>query len=239
MEFIIAIPSKGRANLCTTQNVFKSGTFFVPESEVKQYEVHKNKIIGVPNDIRGITATRNYILKHTQKNVFFIDDDLQYFGYIERSDLKYKVKRLTDEYTALIEIEKLFLIAKQMDAKLIGFFTVGNNLTNYNYNPFLFNGVCLGSCMGIINDGTYHFNEDYQVKEDYELTLRNIKDGRPTIRTNILFMQHEHTNLSGGCKDSTRIEKEKKAFQMLVQEYPGMIKSAKHRGTSFSIQLNY
>ena len=87
-------------------------------------------------------------------------------------------------------------------------------------------------------DGTYYFNEEYEVKEDYELTLRNIKDGRPTVRTNILFMQHEHTQTKGGCRDSKRIDKEKKALKMLLKEYPGMIKQAKHRGTDFSIQLN-
>jgi len=240
MEFEIAIPSKGRAGLITTQKVFKSATLYVPQSELMQYSIYSNKLILIPNEVKGITATRNWILNHNaNKNVFFIDDDLQYFGYVERSDLKYKVKRLTDEQTAYLEIKKMFEIACQMNAKLIGFFTVGNNLSNYPNNPFLFNGVCLGSCMGIINDGTYYFNEDYEVKEDYELTLRNLKDGRATIRTNILFMQHEHTQLKGGCRSNNRIDKEKKAISKLIKEYPGMIKEAKHRGTSFTIQLNY
>lgn len=239
MEIEIAIPSKNRAGLITTQSVFKSGTLYIPESEESQYRIYPNKVHLVPNSVRGITATRNYILKVNQnKNVFFIDDDLQYFGYVSRTKEKYKVIRLNDEKIAFKEIEKLFELTYQLNAKINGFFTVGNNLTNYSYNPYLFNGVCLGSCMGIINDGTYYFNEDYKVKEDYELTLRNIKDGRPTVRTNILFMQHEHTQTKGGCRDSKRIQKEKKALKMLVKEYPGMIKEAKHRGTNFSIQLN-
>lgn len=239
MQFEIAIPSKGRAGLITSQNIFKSAVLYVPESELMQYSIYSNKLVAVPNDVKGITKTRNWILKHNHnKNVFFIDDDLQYYGYIERSELKYKVRRLTDEETAIDEIKKLFDVAYGMDAKLIGFFTVGNNLTNYSYNPFLFNGVCLGSCMGIVNDGTYYFDEEFEVKEDYELTLRNLVDKRPTVRTNILFMQHEHTQTKGGCRDSNRIEKEKSALKKLVQKYPGMIKEAKHRGTSFSIQLN-
>jgi len=240
MEFETAIPSKGRAGLITTQKIFKSATLYVPESELMQYSIYSNKLILIPNEVKGITATRNWILHYNiNKNVFFIDDDLQYFGYVERSDLKYKVKRCTDEQTAYLEIKKMFEIAYQMNAKLIGFFTSGNNLSNYPNNPFLFNGVCLGSCMGIVNDGTYYFNEYYEVKEDYELTFRNLKDGRPMIRTNILFMQHEHTQLKGGCRSNNRIDKEKKAISKLIKEYPGMIKEAKHRGTSFAIQLNY
>lgn len=239
MDFEVAIPSKGRAGLITSQNIFKSAILYIPESELMQYSVYSNKLVAIPNEVKGITATRNWILNHNKgKNVFFIDDDLQYFGYVERTDFKYKVKRLKDEKIAYREIKKLFEVAYSIGAKLIGFFTVGNNLSNYSFNPFLFNGVCLGSCMGIINDGTYFFNEDYEVKEDYELTLRNIKDGLPTVRTNILFMQHEHTQLRGGCRDSNRVDKEKKAIKKLIKEYPGMIKEAKHRGTSFSIQLN-
>jgi hypothetical protein len=92
--------------------------------------------------------------------------------------------------------------------------------------------------MGVINDGTYYFNEAYEVKEDYELTLRHLKERGITVRSNILFMQHEHTQLQGGCRDSKRIEKEKTAIKKLIREYPGMIKEARHRGTSFAIQLN-
>ena len=214
MEIEIAIPSKGRAGLITSQKIFKSATLYIPESELMQYSIYRNKIVTIPNEIKGITKTRNWILKYNKnKNVFFIDDDLQYCGYVERTDLKYKVKKLTDENIIYDVIKQLFEVTEQIGSKINGFFTVGNNLTNYSYNPFLLNGVCLGSCMGIINDGTYYFNEDYEVKEDYELTLRNLKDGIPTVRTNIIFMQHEHTQSSGGCRDSKRIDKEKKALK--------------------------
>ena len=238
MNFQIAIPSKGRAGLITSQEVFKSAVIYVPENEVKQYSIYTNKVIGVPINIKGITATRNWILKNNDCNIFFLDDDFEYGGYVERTEEKYKVKRVTDEYVYKKEINKLFEVCEQSNSKIFGFFTVGNNLTNYSYNPFLFNGVCLGSCMGIINDGTYYFDETFLVKEDYELTLRHFMERGITVRSNIIFMQHEHTQLRGGCRDSKRIEKEKDAVKRLIQMYPNMIKEAKHRGTSFAIQLN-
>ena len=235
---IIAIPSKGRAGFITTHKTFKTAILFVPESEVSQYSIYKNKLVGVPNNIKGITETRNWILKNNDCNVFFIDDDLKYAGYIKRTELKYKVKKIVNEDIYINEINKLFEIAYQLDSKIIGFFTVGNNLSNYSYNPFLFNGVCLGSCMGIVNDGTYYFDEDYEVKEDYELSLRNVFDKKQIVRSNILFMQHEHTQMKGGCRDDKRINKEKTAIKKLIKKYPGAIKTAKHRGTTFSIQFN-
>jgi hypothetical protein len=136
------------------------------------------------------------------------------------------------------ELEKLFEISEQSNSKIFGLFTVQNAMSNYSYNPFLFNGVCLGSCMGIINDGSYYFDETFEVKEDYELTLRHFTERGITVRSNIIFMQHEHTQLRGGCRDSKRIAKEKDAVKKLITMYPGMIKEAKHRGTQFAIQLN-
>lgn len=238
MEFKVAVPSKGRAGIITSHEIFKSAVLYVPENEVRQYSIYKNKIVGVPSDVKGITQTRNWILKNNSCNIFFLDDDLQYGGYVERSDEKYKVKRVKEESIYLREISKLFEVADQSGSKIFGLFTVGNNLTNYAYNPFLFNGVCLGSCMGIVNDGSYYFDESFEVKEDYELTLRHYTDRGLTVRSNILFMQHEHTQLRGGCRDGSRILKEKEAIKKLIKLYPGMIKEAKHRGTSFAIQLN-
>lgn len=238
MEFKVAIPSKGRAGIITSQEIFKSAVLYVPESELRQYSIYKNEVVGVPSDVKGITQTRNWILKNNFCNIFFLDDDLEYGGYVERSAEKYKVKRVKEESVYLREISKLFEVSDQSGSKIFGLFTVGNNLTNYAYNPFLFNGVCLGSCMGIINDGTYYFDESFEVKEDYELTLRHYTDRGLTVRSNILFMQHEHIQLRGGCRDSSRILKEKEAIKKLINLYPGMIKEAKHRGTSFAIQLN-
>lgn len=238
MNFQIAIPSKGRAGLITSQEIFKSAVIYVPENEIKQYSIYSNKIIGIPIQVKGITATRNWILKNNDCNIFFLDDDFEYGGYVERTDEKYKIKRVKEESIYIKEIKKLFEISEQSNSKIFGLFTVGNNLTNYSYNPFLFNGVCLGSCMGIINDGSYYFDETFEVKEDYELTLRHFTERGITVRSNIIFMQHEHTQLRGGCRDSKRIEKEKSAVKRLITMYPGMIKEAKHRGTSFAIQLN-
>jgi hypothetical protein len=238
MNFQIAIPSKSRAGLITSHEIFKSAVIYVPENEVNQYSIYKNKIVGIPIEIKGITSTRNWILKNNNCNIFFLDDDFEYGGYVERTDEKYKVKRVKEESIYIREIEKLFEVCEQSNSKVFGLFTVGNNLTNYAYNPFLFNGVCLGSCMGIINDGTYYFDETFEVKEDYELTLRHFTERGITVRSNILFMQHEHTQLRGGCRDSNRIVKEKKAVKKLITMYPNMIKEAKHRGTSFAIQLN-
>lgn len=221
-----------------TTKVFPDAYIYVPENEVSQYKMYKN-VVGVPNEIRGITKTRNYILQNNKCNVMFIDDDMEYGGWIEKFKESYKVRRFKTSKQFTDEFDKLFDMTYQLDYKIFGLFTVGNNLTQYAYQPIILHGVALGSCMGIINDGTYYFKDEYEVKEDYELSMRHIKDRGGLLRANYIFMQHEHQKMSGGCKDSRRIEKEKVALKMLVKEYPGWIKEAKHRGSEFALQLNY
>lgn len=221
-----------------TTRVFPDATLYVPVNEVSQYAMYKN-VIGVPNDIKGITATRNYILNHNDCNVLFIDDDLQYGGWIDKKKESYKVVRWKDQKDYIVEFDKLWQLTYGLGYKIWGLFTVGNNLTQYSYQPLLLHGVVLGSCMGVINDGTYYFDEAYEVKEDYELSMRHIKELGGILRANYIFMQHEHQKMDGGCKDMRRIEKEIKAIKKLHLNYPGWIKEAKHRGSDFAIQLNY
>ena len=83
LDYKICIPSKGRGGKVLTTKIFPNAFIYVPESEVSEYKMYKN-VIGVPNEIKGITATRNYILKTNNCNILFIDDDLQYGGWIKK-----------------------------------------------------------------------------------------------------------------------------------------------------------
>lgn len=237
---IIAIPSKGRAGNVLTTKIFKSAFLYVPESEVQQYKQFYKNVLGVPDSIKGITQTRNYILKQNINNdLVFIDDDLEYCGWIKKGVEKYKVIRITDEQTWIEEFERYFELTKQKGWFIWGTNYVGNNMTSYAWNPFLLNGLALGSCMGFVSGNKYLFDESFEVKEDYEISMRHIKNEGGLLSVRYSFMQHEHTKMAGGCRDSNRIKKEKKSLIKLLQKYPGWIKQAKHRGTSFSIQLNY
>ncbi len=238
MDYKICIPSKGRGGKVLSTKIFPNAYIYVPESEIHQYSMYKN-VIAVPSDVKGITATRNYILKNNDCNILFIDDDLKYGGWIRKESEKYKVVYFKESLDFKIEFDKLWELTYQLNYKIWGLFTVRNNLTQYSFQPIILHGVCLGSCMGVVNDGTYYFDERYEVKEDYELSIRHLKREGGILRANYIFMQHDHQKMDGGCKDTNRIEKEKKALKLLLKEHPGWIKEAKHRGSDFSIQLNY
>ena len=65
MNILIAIPSKGRPYKSKSKELLKSAKLFVPESEFDLYnKIYPNDIVKVPNEIKGITKTRNWILNN-------------------------------------------------------------------------------------------------------------------------------------------------------------------------------
>ena len=51
---IIPVPSKSRAGSTTTDKLISKSTFFVPESEVHQYQNYVENIVGIPKKSKGL-----------------------------------------------------------------------------------------------------------------------------------------------------------------------------------------
>ena len=104
--------------------------------------------------------------------------------------------------------------------------------------PIRFKRYVTASCMGIINDGSYYFNEDFIVKEDYEICIRHIINKGGIIGIEYLHWENDHWEQDGGCKDYRTIEVEREAIKRLNKMYPGMIRMAKRKANKFTIQLS-
>ena len=236
---LIAIPSKNRAGKTKTDKILPNiGTFFVPESEIHQYSYIKN-VITVPKDIQGITATRNWILKNTnEKWVVFLDDDAKNVGYVKLGENKSFHIKIKDEGFWAEEFLKAFDITEQLNYKLWGLKTESAPRSVYPYKPILTKTYLTASCMGIVNDGEFYFDENFKVKEDYEICLRHIKKYNGILGIRYLYWENEHWITDGGCKDYRTVNMEKDAIKKLVKMYPRMIKSAKRKANQFTIELN-
>jgi glycosyltransferase involved in cell wall biosynthesis len=236
---LIAIPSKGRAGMTTTQNILRRyGTFFVPENEVNLYR-NINQVVGVPVAVRGITATRNWILDNADDEwVVFIDDDVKTAGWIQLNETRGIYKKMRDERFWIDEFVRAFDITTQMGWKVWGVKTESALRSTYPYKPLLFRTYVTASCMGIVNDGTYRFDESYPVKEDYEMCLRHIVEFGGILGIRYCHWQNEHWTTEGGCKDYRTIELERQAIKRLARQYPGMIQKAKRKANEFTISLN-
>lgn len=237
---LIAVPSKGRAGLTTTDKILPNTcTFFIPESEYHQYKGLVKNIVCVPKEIRGITTTRNWILNNTdEKWVVMLDDDAKYVGYTKLEERQSKKIDIKDEGFWTEEFLRYFDLTEQLNYKIWGAKTEAAPRSVYPYKPILMKTYVTASLMGIINDGEYLFDENFPVKEDYEICLRHIKDKGGILGIRYLHWENDHWTKDGGCKDYRTVDMEREAIKKLIELYPKMVRSARRKANEFTIQLN-
>lgn len=236
---LIAIPSKGRAGETKSDKLLTSAVLFVPEAEEEDYRRHsKCEVVGIPNEVKGITKTRNWILENTdERRVVMIDDDLKNQGWVKLYEQNTKHKKLkATEWE--FEFQRLFDIVEDLGWKIWGVKTESASRSVYPYKPILFSSYITASCMGIINDGSYLFDESFPVKEDYEICLRHIEEFGGIVAARYLYWENSHWADDGGCKSYRTQKMEAKAIRDLVKKYPGRIRKITRGGSNYSIELN-
>jgi hypothetical protein len=235
---LIAIPSKGRAGKAKTLAVLPNATLFVPSLEAESYRAAGAKnVVGVPDDVRGITRTRNWILDNVDDpHVVMIDDDVKACGYFKLYEHQAKQKKLNEQEWNN-EFQKLFDVTEEMGYRIWGISTDGALRSVYPYKPFLWRSYITASCMGIINDGSTRFDEDFPVKEDYELNLRCIQEDGGIVAARYFYWSNSHWHDDGGCKDYRTARMEKECIDRLVRKYPGMVRVTKRANSEHCIEL--
>ena len=237
---LIAIPSKGRAGKTKTDRFLGQSTLYVPESEAEDYRRHsKVEVVAVPNSVKGITATRNWILENTdQRYVVMVDDDLHRQGYTKLYPEKVKERPMTEQAWCF-EFARLFAITEDLGWKIWGVKTEGSPRSVYPYKPLNFRSYITASCMGLVNDGEFLFDEQFKVKEDYEIGLRHVEKYGGVLCARYLFWQNTHWHDEGGCKEYRTQKVEAEAIRLLVEKYPNRIKQITRGGSGYSIELHF
>lgn len=243
---LIAIPSKSRPFKSKSKEILKSGMLFVPQMEVDDYcKIYPaSDIVGVPDDVRGITKTRNWILKQNiGEDVVFVDDDLQQTGYhhcgyggdmYKKQFIKFKT-----EQEVVYQFEKAFDLVKSLGWKIWGCKTESMGLSCRPEKPFNFRRYITASCMGIVNDGTMFFDENFPVKEDYEIGLRHIQQFGGVLGIDYFVWQNSHWKDEGGCRDYRSDQMERECINRLIKMYPQYIQSVSNKKSQYSIKLNF
>jgi hypothetical protein len=238
---LIAIPSKGRPTAVKSQSVLPSARVFVPESELEDYRrAGVKNVVPVPETIRGITRTRNWILDHADdRRVVFVDDDVKTQGWVKLNAHSTDHRKLA-EADWIRESVKLFELTESLRFRIWGVATQSASRSVYPWKPILFRSYVTGSFMGIVNDGKTRFDERFPVKEDYELNLRCILEDGGVVAARHVFWENAHwKNDGGGCSTYRTQIIELRAIRLLAKMYPGLIRKITRGGSRYSIELNF
>ena len=83
---VIVVPSRGRADTCTTQEIFPEAIFYVPKNEYEAYKkrMPKQNIVIADIENETIGKKRQFILDQFEvgEHIVFCDDDLT--GYVRK-----------------------------------------------------------------------------------------------------------------------------------------------------------
>lgn len=238
---IIAIPSKGRANKVKSLKYLPTATLFVPTREVAAYESFNPgvSVVGVPTEIAGITRTRNWILDNVNDgSVVMVDDDVKACGFVELMDRTAKHRKIKPEVW-IKECEKLFDVTRGVGYRVWGIATQSARRSVYPYRPFLFRSYVTASFMGICNESGIRFDENFPVKEDYEINLRCIKEDGGVVAARHIYWENSHWFDEGGCQEYRTGSMEIECIKKLKKLYPGQVRQIKRGGVDVSIELSF
>ena len=238
---LIAIPSKSRPFRSKSKDLLTQGVMYVPACEFDAYKRVYSDVVAVPDEVKGITATRNWILKNTDERwVLFIDDDLKNQGRFFAKPNGYGLtRRRMTEAEWMTEFERLFELTESLGWKIFGVNTESRIMSGRVDKPFIFRQYVLGSCMGMVNDGSLYFDEEFKTKEDYEVSLRHIQQFGGVLRARYLYFENTHWGDDGGCKDYRTDQLERAMINKLIQRYPKFIRKITNKSSQYGIQLHF
>lgn len=221
----IFIPTYGRSGeQVTLSNLLPTGrevTLVVQEREVQKYAGHKWRksveILVLPDHIRTISPTRDYILQHaTDDSILMLDDDLDFA--VRRTDDPTRFRNPTkyDMDNMLAEVDALLGTCPFVS---IGAREGGNR----NTEPFLYNTRMMRA-LGYRRDYLRAWGITFspmELMEDFHVALQIMLVGGTCVVANKwVTNQRSGSGAKGGCSSYRTLEMHGEAARQLAALYP-------------------
>jgi hypothetical protein len=203
MDFKILIPSYHRHKRQDTlellsSNVFPQRDIIISTQDANDFKMYQSRwgekatIIYRKGDCVG--DNRNNLLDYCEKNgvsrALMLDDDIKSFRTITGA-------RLNTPEQIRNCAEQCFKIAEKHNASIWGVYMTDNKLCMKN--TISKNKLIVGMVTGFL-DTSLRYNRMFRIKEDYELCLRLISQGKTILRFNSFSASARHKTGGGGAK---------------------------------------
>jgi hypothetical protein len=213
----IYITTYGRVNnqktLSQLQPVQEHVWLVVQEREQEQYSY--SRLLVLPDHIRMLSPTRQWILDNVQADKFLlIDDDLDFL----RRDGKTLRKATADD---IVEMISWFddVLDRYMQAGL------SSRFINWQGDPEVpsevQNVLCIAGYRSEIRNLGVRFDRS-PLASDYDMTLQLLKMGFPNI-VGHKFSYHNVANAPGGCSSYRTNALRQQASKIMQELHPGLL----------------
>lgn len=211
-------PSYKRPQKSSTQKIFPFVKIVVKEEEALEYEKNGNEIIVCPNEKQGnLCRVRNWILDNyidKYDSLVLLDDDYQ---KIIRWNFQKQIILNSNEFEE--ECEKLAILAKDWGFYYFGMNCVTDKGAYMEHTPFSTNKYIGGPFQGFLRGNECRYDESLNLKEDYDMTLQNLKRYNGALRANFLSYDVKQAQQTGGCAMQRNTKEEEKQFLLLQKKW--------------------
>lgn len=225
MKISINVPTYKRADRLDTFKILPRANYWVHRFEADQYR-KKNKGIRIrmlkDETMGNIAKVRNHILKKEMRDheaVLQVDDDVVYLGYWE----KMKKMKLIDEDIIRRFIRKYTRLAKEWGVFLWGINVNEDKQVYREYSPFSTLSYVSASFSCFLKGNKLFYDERFNLKEDYDMTIQQLNRYRKVMRVNKFFYSKKGAEQPGGCATYRNYEKEKQQMELLIKKWGSRI----------------
>jgi hypothetical protein len=227
----ILCPSKGRAGKVLLTNLLRPDMFtlVVPAKELAEYTqaYPENNVIAPPEKVKGITATRHWMLDTfvNDDDVMMLDDDIHQVrkNYCKAGE----PFRIKDPELILEFLESTAHMARQLKSGIFGYSSIRNPLEFECHKVFKCFGMLNGACMGFLKGFNLRYHPDIVTADDYYITLLHTYHNRYfLVDQRISFHTKDTLGANGGVSDVRNTEN-MKSDTLLLRECFGEVVKAK------------
>ena len=228
----VLILSRGRSETITTTKILPDYIeVLVPESEKEQYQkTLENPLLTIPDNIIGLGAVRNWVLKNfKEKIIVMVDDDIVRLYCLTAE----KARPITDPEEIMQVIINAAVMAEDAGVHCFGF-SQTDIRKYYGTEPFKLTGW-VGGVIGVIGR-KYEFRDD-KYKVDIDYCLKNLLVDRVIwMDKRYCFEQARDNNVGGNSEFRSETEYQKSLESLLKKWGKYLIKFDKKR--QISLKLN-
>ena len=224
MKIRVCVPSYRRPEVLTLRYL-PFAAVYVDKSEEGVYRACNPgaEIIACPEGIQGnLCRVRNYIMRSEFANgadvVAILDDDYSGLFYWEGGE-EHKVS--SDEFIPFLA--RYSLLAREWGARFWGV-NVNYDRQCYRENtPFSTISYIGGPFQVFLRGNECFYDEALPLKEDYDMTLQQLRRHRIALRLNKYFYRVKQSEQVGGCATYRNLDKEREQLETLRRKWGARI----------------